>query len=374
MRSTKVVAFRLRPIYTQHPGSSPGAQGRACPPDAPDAGPTPNGRPDIVNTPRRCIGIAAICLFVAFLALPGGLFHWNGFLVPLLGKYRAQSSEYLAYSNDIGTVEQSSLYHDIGAVARGVRAADIVILGNSRMQMAWDKDLLREYCGRENLALYNLSCGNGEGFLYYYEYLRKHPFKNKVVLLNVDNYFQNFSGPARQALEGGGAQAVCDFLEKQSFIRIKSVAESLFPAGFLDFFEVKPGEAVLFRSFANGFWNFDNYPGTDRCAIACRDAYKGLAEAYPASSLKVLIDALRRNNCAVILVQAPTTDSSPRDVEEIARLENLPCILYERPYDSLSTFDGSHLCRESAREFTRSVFPRILDAVRRLPADRIAAR
>jgi hypothetical protein len=315
----------------------------------------------------RHIRIINIAIFLSFLIIGNCLFYGKAFLVPCLGKYAAGVNEYLAYSKDIGTIEQGVLYQDIGFIHSAVQAADLVMFGNSRVQFGWDREELDSFCARNNISTYNLSCGNSEGYTFFFEYIKKHPIRNKVALLNIDNSIDIYSGPARQAIQGGGGKGpYLNFLESQSFIRIKSIFEVLFPEKMLHAVGYKPASMVLFRSFDNGFWNLKYFPGIEQTNQHCGVRNnRSLVVNYERSNLKKFVAALRANGCFVILTQVPWGDSDPVQVEDIADYEKLDFILFDRPYEVLYTFDGHHLCRQSAREFARDMLPRLLALVKR---------
>lgn len=324
-----------------------------------------NSMHKIFYKPHGIFISTAIAMFISLLTAFNGVFLGNSFLFPTFGCYYAGSDEYLAYSSDIGTIEQSAIFNDIGMIYHNLKKANIIFIGNSRMQMGWDYHLLNKQCASNNIHIYNLSCGNGEGSLFFLYYIRLHPIFGKIVLINVDKNFQVVSGPAKDAMRHDKAYHIKDFLKKNSFIRVKSMFDYFFPETMYSWFDAKRPEAVIYRRFSDGFWNFKYYNdyvnkiSPKHEGVQCAEVYNHSISLYYNSNLKQLIDELRKQKCFVILTQIPTTDSHPLDVEEIGLYENLPVIVYKNRYSTLHTLDGSHLSNASATEFTADIFPKI---------------
>lgn len=313
----------------------------------------------------QIVHVLTIAVFLLALLLVNG----GGILavgtMPSIGGKHVRHGEYFAYSDDLGSLEQDILYFDINGVTSKARNADILFIGNSRMQMGWDIRLVRKLSCSSELKIYNLSCGNSEGITYFSNLFMKNNIRNKVVVVNIDKSTRDISIPATNAMRGSWLTRMRSLLKKTSDFHSKAIAESFLPESIISYIDHEKYytriRATILRDANDGFWIYRYWGGMNGKGKICSSEKRGLDEKEEvASSLSDFMRVMSEMNNYVILIQVPSTDSSPEDVTFAQRITGRESLLYSQDYTQLHTFDDSHLNLESATRFTNDMLPRVI--------------
>ena len=309
---------------------------------------------------RWWISWFSIFSFILFLIFGNGVLVGSSFWVPFWGKYNVNHGEYFGYSKDIDNAMHLAEYYNIGGCMDLAANSDIIMIGNSRMQMAWDPKIVRLVAKENNISIYNLAVGHAEGFAFFNALIKKYPIYNKVVLVHVDKYFQIHSGPAKES-ENNSLEVYFRFFDRQTMFRLKNLSELFGSQKLTGLLELKPIDSLLLKSFVDGFWNSTHFPNMDQKGPQCVEVYNSLISTFRETDLESLVVELIARGCFVILTTIPTTDSSSADAEEIAQAMGVSFLKNDLHDVKLDTFDGSHLARTDAKKFTEVTLPKIIE-------------
>ncbi|MBF0482195.1 MAG: hypothetical protein HQK82_11065 [Desulfovibrionaceae bacterium] len=305
--------------------------------------------------------ILSLIIISIIITIGNGLFYGNGFIVPFIGKYFADNDEHFVYGieGNFPVNQDQIMFKKFTKSLHNIMESDIIFVGASRMQFGFNIDMVKSYFSHENIKSYNLSIV-GQSYKLYNDYFKRHPVIDKVVLIDIDAVFL---GDA-EFIED--KSTVFDFLLSQTSARILNFSEGILPALIykdLDVFGINPSKFTIFKNFTNGFYDTKNLAEFIKTSTKkeCSATSKQLVDQFTSSGIMELIEELRNNGCLVILTEVPYPEASPLDVIEIGRIYNLPVIIFDKPYESLHVFDGSHLDIESATKFTSFLLPRIVE-------------
>src|ERR1700730_12863032 len=148
------------------------------------------------STESTCI-LACVGVFALLTA------SWLLLARPISERFRPLSAKaspppsadwYLAYFN--GDVEHFAIYNDLDGAAEALKHADVLFLGDSRMQYAFrDRAVLHQFFSSRHLSYFILAFGYGEGRDFPEAIIRKFDLHPKWVILNDDPFFGNPTSP-----------------------------------------------------------------------------------------------------------------------------------------------------------------------------------
>ena len=316
----------------------------------------------------QSISIITILVFCAILlcANDGAILSIG--TLPSVGSKNVRAGEFFAYSDDLGSLEHDILFHNLNGIISKTRNSDVLFVGNSRMQMGWDHNLLRKIANSAGFKIFNLSCGNSEGITFFAELIKKHDIRDKIVVVNIDSGTPIISGPASKAMNTPWLPSLESVLNKTSYFHSKALAESFLSERIISdidhygyYVRIR---ATILRNFTDGFWIYRHWGVLDGKGKPCSDEKRGFPDEDALPKIANFMQIMRDQNNYVILTQVPSTDSSPQDVHTVANTIGGTPLLYTREYTKMWTYDGSHLNTESATQFTEEILPRIVAMAR----------
>lgn len=331
----------------------------------------------------RPISIITILVFCTILLCANGGTVLSIGTLPSVGYKNVRSGEFFAYSDDLGSLEHDILFHNINDITSHIKNADVLFVGNSRMQMGWDHNLLRKIASSADLKIFNLSCGNSEGITFFAELIKKHDIRGKIVVVNIDSSTPNISGPAAIAMQTPFMHSLESVLSKTSYFHSKALAESFLSERIISDIDHHSYyvriRATILRDFNDGFWIYRHWGVLNGKGKLCSDEKRGFREEDALPKVAHFMQTMKDHNNFIILTQVPSTDSSPLDVHAITSSIGGTPLLYSQEYSTMWTYDGSHLNTESATRFTEEVLPQIVAMAqeqlpRRKPASGRAAQ
>src|SRR5262245_45845583 len=182
-------------------------------------------------------------------------------------------SWYLAFDGG-PQLDDYVLYYGLGASIAHARDADILILGNSRVQFAFPDDALRAFEATHGVTIFSLGFGYVEGYSLPLDIIRKFDLRPKLVLVNVDHFFgDDESEFARVVRSSGRWGAVKTVWEANASARLLPVFTRAFPS-----FVTRYDDAYLLRSSTTGAWQPIGWPHAD--APYARTILRGGIQRY----------------------------------------------------------------------------------------------
>jgi hypothetical protein len=258
---------------------------------------------------------------------------------------------FLAYcdSPQYADYEHGALFYGLERSAiDSIRRAEVLFVGNSRLQAGFSTQAVRDYFNSINVRFFLLGFGYGEESTFSLAVLRKWGASPKVLVLNADPFFsERLSPPARDALEGRPTflwRLVLKLLFQRVHRAVCLVASSVCPQS----------DPSIFRSAKDGEWNWIGPYIKEKSVPIARPAQTTITqeELAQAKTLgeKILAEIGLDRQC-VILTGAPNSflDSAAIAMALAASLKTNSIF---PPIDGLSTLDGAHLNSASAERWS----------------------
>lgn len=311
--------------------------------------------PDTASAPvrREAKPRAGLYILVVLAAMVGAFaFHMRGAGIFACPATAYGDNRYLAYC-------QGSAYgdYDHGAVwfglEPGVReaaaAADVLFLGNSRLQFGFSAPALGAWFEDAGARYYLLGFSHNETAKFTEPLLADLQPQARAYVINVDKFFfERESPPAGEVMHAPDAAA-------RYAAKRKWQAPHRLLCGALPL--LCGNEISFYRQRDTGAWRYDGSNGI--VAQTVKDDspdYTGgdprlIAEVSAnARSFEAFLDGLGVPRDCVVLTYVPSTENNRRLANAIAAAVGLDLIAPDGK--GLHTIDGSHLDRESAQVFT----------------------
>jgi hypothetical protein len=239
------------------------------------------------------------------------------------------------------------LYHGAYDTPRHLRAADVLVLGNSRVMMGLAPDELRALFEHHGLSYYMLGFGHGENDRFPLDIVRRFDLRPRYVVVNADHFFLNQYSPyGQQVARLSRFEGRKTLFEETAHFAVNTQLRRLLP----QWNNPVTWSACVYRSRGDGTWHG---PTAFPTATPIPDTADAPAPPVPPPYL----EAARRFKAEVesrgaqlVLTFVPSGMGRRDEAEQFARHLDVP--LVSPRVSGLATFDGSHLTAESARRFT----------------------
>lgn len=283
----------------------------------------------------------AVILAVVVGTLVYSLRH-DGLFACQAGGY--ESDRYAAYcqASKYGDYDHGAFWFDLEPeTIASASNADVLFLGNSRMQFAFSSDAASEWFSSVEVPHFLLGFSHHGNYNFTAPLLQKLKPRARVYVINVDLFFEpQLTQPANRVLRDPSAEGRYD--QKRGWQRIHRP--------FCKSFPVLCGDQIaFFRSRTNGDWlarggQFESQPVTYDDHID-----QDVVEAYTAAG-KDFLAALPVSRECVIMTMVPTLGTGTETAEAIAAA--LEVNLITPHLEGLITFDGSHLDGPSSERWS----------------------
>jgi hypothetical protein len=291
-------------------------------------------------------------LLVIFASLVGAfVYHMReaGIFACPASHYGPES--YLGYCNGsaYGDYDHGAIWFGLEPEVReAAAAADVLFLGNSRMQFGFSAPSVERWFADRGTSYYLLGFSDNETFRFTQPLLASLRPQARAYVISVDKFFfDDPSPPGGQVMHEPDARA-------------RWRAKQVWQAPHRLICGVIPGlcgnAVVFFREREHGTWQFDGSRGIKYAAApieADRPVYvKGnprLVETVTANA-RAFIAGLGVDPSCVVLTYVPSTENNRLLANTIAEAVGLPLIAPQG--EGLNTFDTSHLDTPSAEVFS----------------------
>jgi len=288
-----------------------------------------------------------ICmLFVASIGAYGYWVRTHTIFACQANGYSAD--RYLAYCNgtNYADYEHGAFQFNLEpSVQDSVRNAHVLLLGNSRLQIAFSTFATEQWFS-SNLARYYLL-----GFLYYENALfegellqRIHPQAN-VYIINVDDFFEESeSVPMKMILHDPKAREAYE--AKRFWQGVHERICGTFPA-------LCGSQFVVFRSRDTGRYYTEGAVNPREVPVSYDPVVNQAVAKTSIATAANFLSRFAEKKC-VILTMVPYSGTEIGTAEAIARGVGLRLITPE--VEGLQTFDGYHLDQPSAQRWSQAFF------------------
>jgi hypothetical protein len=236
------------------------------------------------------------------------------------------------------------------------RLADVLFLGNSRLQFALSANATDEWFASQSIRHYLLGFSYSDGHVFAQEVLRKLKPQAKVYIINMDGFFSTFvSDVAKPILSD--PTTVERYENKRRWQSIHRPVCGLLPA-------LCGREFTVFRVHETGRWigiagQFQGEMVTDDPMVDPQALQQQVAAG------RYFLDRLTARRECVILTVIPTVQTPHAMAKAVSA--GLKMELISPSMDGLQTFDGSHLDEQSAERWSKGFMdaaaPRITKCV-----------
>lgn len=273
---------------------------------------------------------------------------------------------YLGYCNGTAYAD-----YDHGAVWFGLEpevrakaaAADVVFLGNSRLQFGFSAPATGQFFSDAGANYYLLGFSDNETFKFTGPLLKSLQPKAKAYVINVDKFFfDRESPPAAAILHDPGARE--RYANKRAWQGPHRLICGALPFACDD-------ALAFYRDRATGEWRFDGSKGLKGAAAVVKADRPVYAKGNPklvaevTANARAFIAGLGVPPACVILTYVPSPENNRLLANAIAAAVGQPLIA--PPGVGLRTLDGSHLDRDSAETFSTAFFaeagPRLMQCL-----------
>jgi hypothetical protein len=284
---------------------------------------------------------------IIFVAI--GAFGYNlrtqGIFACSSGGYSADT--YLAYcsSAGYGDYDHAAFWFDLEpGITDFAKAADVLFLGNSRMQVGFSTAAAAEATSALNARYYLLGFVY-ENHIFEEKLLNKLDPQARVYVVSLDKFFaESPSLPAKALMRDPDARN--RNTRKHLWQIIHHPLCGMLPAACGDRF-------VVFRSRYTGVWQVDWQYGPAKPVTYDESIDRNVVDQETAAGQDFLLRLPVRREC-VIPTLVPTPSTRIEQAGAIAKA--LKIDLVAPKVEGLETFDGSHLDRPSAERWSRAFF------------------
>lgn len=267
------------------------------------------------------------------------------------------SRQFLAYCHaaDYGDYEHGAFWFDLEPrVQEFASRAEVMFLGNSRMQLAFSTGAIADWFSSSAARYYLLGFSAGGNSAFADKLLSKLQPQAKVYVINVDPFFEQTASRSAQTVMIDPA-APNRYLVKLLWQRIHEPICAALPAMCRD-------QYVVFRSRETGAYRVGGVNGAKSSAVSYDPAADQKALGTYAAIGRDFLSRLPVAPECVILTMVPTADTKIGTANAIAAALRMKVLIPE--LDGLRTFDGSHLDQPSAERWSKAFLDKAAPQIR----------
>lgn len=271
---------------------------------------------------------------------------------------------YLAYchANHYGDYDHGAFWFGLEPKIRdSVRTANVLFLGNSRLQFGFTSDATREWFASNTASYYLMGFAYWENYLFEQQLLRRLQPQAKVYVINIDTFFENSETPPAQILMHG-SDATDRYNSKRSWQRIHAQVCGRLPVAC-------GSDQAFFRSRTTGGYFLEGGRVTNVPVAYDDNVDQKMAHDYIERGNRFLATLPVERQC-VLLTMVPSAHTPIGTARVIA--DALGAKLIAPEPDDVNTFDKSHMDRASAEIWSKDFFeaagPRIRRCLGKAPA------
>ena len=241
----------------------------------------------------------------------------------------------------------------------------MLVLGNSRLQIALSNDATADWFKQASARYYLLAFSYNEDMVFTGDLLQRMNPHAGVYIINVDDFFQR--------RETAAAKAILHDPDARDRYEWKRFSQSLHRPICGAFPRLCGGKYAIFRSRETGAYY--RIPGDERVVAKNAISYDPwVDDATVKDSTALAIDFLKRfaQGRCVILTNVPYPETRSGDAEAIAAGAGLR--LVSPKLDGLNTTDGYHLDRVSADRWSKAFLEAVGPEIRSCLEKQRAAR
>ena len=274
---------------------------------------------------------------------------------------------YLAWGREINHKDHYVLYYDIGVSIDHARRSDVLFLGNSRVLFGLPYGVMSPFFEGVGLRYFNMAFGHGETNVFPMRIIQKHDLRPKIVVVNADRFFTGIPSEFAQSVMpiygGQNPHQVSGYydtiprrrrfweelkanLEVKTSFFVQDRLQAIFPY-LIPRDRTLTESPLLYRSSVNGSWLELNWPSRN-LPVRMRKKRHEISASH-IEFARAFQTEMNRRGASLVLMLVQANQASASRAAQLAVALDVPLIAPE--LDGLTTSDGSHLSRESAKRF-----------------------
>ncbi|WP_135081578.1 hypothetical protein [Terasakiella sp. SH-1] len=254
-----------------------------------------------------------------------------------------KANTFMAYCNHpaYGDYEHGAYYFDLENVNAHLKKADVLFLGNSRIQFALSTNVTADYFNKNNLSYYLLGFGYDEGDEFVKMLQDKYHWQPKVLIINTDPFFTKTSDVTKAISNHTITEK--DYRLKKTFQTIHRLISPVSPQS----------KGAFYRSSQNGQWVWEESLKFPQSPFPI-DAKKAAEIPFKSEAISQLFDLVQKfkvkKQCVIL---TSVTNNQVNSISFTKRLAQVSKIRFFIPnIQGLKTVDGSHLDYKSAQKWS----------------------
>jgi hypothetical protein len=260
------------------------------------------------------------------------------------------SDRYIAYCNgaNYADYEHGAFHFDLEPSAQDfARNADILFLGNSRLQIAFSTPVTSDWFSAASARYYLMGFSYFENVIFTETLLRKMRPRAKVYVINVDDFFDQF--------ETIPVKTIFHDPEARHKYEVKRFWQRIHEPICKTFAVLCGHQAVIYRSRETGAYYTEGGAAQQKITPVSYD--QAINQEVVARDTAAAIDFLSeftKGKC-VILTNVPFVGTKVANANAIAAGLDMK-LMTPGVLEGLHTFDGYHLDRPSAERWSQAFF------------------
>lgn len=267
---------------------------------------------------------------------------------------------YAAYcqASEYGDYDHGAFWFNLERDAvKAASNASVLFIGNSRMQFGLSSDELDKWFSSRSIRYFLLGFSHMENHIFVDPLLKKLAPTADVYIINIDLFFEMRSNKPAIAVMSD-PESLNRYKQKRRWQKIHA-----FLCGAASF--LCRNEVAFFRSRSTGAWQrIGGDFGSQPVSVDLSVDQDTLAQ-YTERGTRFLSNISQNRNC-IFLTNTPHSDTSDGTAKALA--DKLKLTLIAPSVSGLTTFDGSHLDRESASRwsaaFIQSLAPHLQNCLK----------
>jgi hypothetical protein len=260
------------------------------------------------------------------------------------------AERYLAYcgGGNYADFEHGAFYYNLEPPALDyAKNADVLVLGNSRLQVALSNDAAADWFKSASAKYYLMGFSYNENMVFVQDLLRRMKPRASVYIINVDDFFDR--------RETEAAKTILHDADAQKRYEWKRFSQSLHEPVCRMFPKLCGDRFVIFRSRETGaYYKIPHEEPVFPQNAASYDRTVDQAGVSDSTARAIgFLKEFTEGKC-VILTDVPYPETKIGNAEAIAAGVGLPLVAPN--LDGLNTSDGYHLDRPSADRWTKAFF------------------
>ncbi len=322
--------------------------------------------------------IKAVLLFIVGFAATWLTVHycgaWAGIVPAKMYPREQPKDSTIAYRRFWDDVDYSTFYHELDDGLRGrLRTADVVIMGNSRVQFGLDEKLFRDHFRARGQKVFNLGFAWAQTSAWSHILMEKYRLNASWILVNADPFFANgLAFPVPQTMATTRLRASHQLFEAGMSIQVREqLAEWKVPR-LRAFNLFGDNDSAVYRDQVSGWWKLKSFPyyfstshGPPVTDVLESDALKTVDWL----AVHKFVGLMKGRGINAVLINVPhirIAESARAVTRKMSEVTGMPYL--EVDETDLHTFDGSHLSHDSALLYSSRLLAELDKLMAQTPA------